>query len=185
MYELPEKLQASLRTYQKVGYQWFKSLSQYQLGGILADDMGLGKTLQAIAYITSESEGTPVGPHLIVVPSSVVYNWKNELEKFAPHLTSVILTGQPAERHERMNDSMGKDVWITSYATLRQDIAYYQEITFQTLLLDEAQYIKNYQTKTSKAIRTLSATRRFALSGTPIENSIEELWSIFQVVLPG
>lgn len=122
---------------------------------------------------------------MIVVPSSVVYNWKNELEKFAPHLTSVILTGQPAERHERMNDSMGKDVWITSYATLRQDIAYYQEITFQTLLLDEAQYIKNYQTKTSKAIRTLSATRRFALSGTPIENSIEELWSIFQVVLPG
>ncbi|MCT1901292.1 DEAD/DEAH box helicase [Oceanobacillus sojae] len=185
VYELPETLQASLRTYQKVGYQWFKSLSQYQLGGILADDMGLGKTLQAIAYITSESEGNPVGPHLIVVPSSVVYNWKSELEKFAPHLTSVILTGQPAERHERMKDSTGKDVWITSYATLRQDIEYYQEITFQTLLLDEAQYIKNYQTKTSKAIRTLHATRRFALSGTPIENSIDELWSIFQVVLPG
>lgn len=185
VYELPENLQASLRTYQKVGYQWFKSLSQYQLGGILADDMGLGKTLQSIAYITSESKGNPVGPHLIVVPSSVVYNWKSELEKFAPHLTSVILTGQPAERHKRMESAAETDVWITSYATLRQDIDYYQEITFQTLLLDEAQYIKNYQTKTSKAIRTLHATRRFALSGTPIENSIEELWSIFQVVLPG
>ncbi|WP_152656965.1 DEAD/DEAH box helicase [Oceanobacillus sp. CFH 90083] len=185
VYELPDRLQASLRTYQKVGYQWFKSLSQYQLGGILADDMGLGKTLQAIAYITSESEGNPVGPHLIIVPSSVVYNWKSELEKFAPHLTAVILTGQPAERHERMKDSLNKDVWITSYTTMRQDIDYYQDITFQTLLLDEAQYIKNYQTKTSKAIRMLQATRRFALSGTPIENSIEELWSIFQVVLPG
>ncbi|GIO24411.1 DEAD/DEAH box helicase [Oceanobacillus sp. J11TS1] len=185
VYELPDTLQASLRTYQKVGYQWFKSLSQYQLGGILADDMGLGKTLQSIAYITSESEADPVGPHLIVVPSSVVYNWKNELEKFAPHLTSAILTGQPAERHAYMEKSMDKDVWITSYATLRQDIEYYQDITFQTLLLDEAQYIKNYQTKTSKAIRTIRATRRFALSGTPIENSIDELWSIFQVVLPG
>ncbi|MFD1064617.1 SNF2 helicase associated domain-containing protein [Oceanobacillus locisalsi] len=185
VYELPDNLQASLRTYQKVGYQWFKSLSAYQFGGILADDMGLGKTLQAIAYITSESEGNPVGPHLIVVPSSVVYNWKNELEKFAPHLTSVILTGQPAERHERMESSKEKDVWITSYATLRQDVEYYQDTTFQTLLLDEAQYIKNYQTKTSKAIRTLQATRRFALSGTPIENSIGELWSIFQVILPG
>lgn len=185
VFALPENLRASLRSYQKVGFQWFKSLSHYQLGGILADDMGLGKTLQSIAYLASESERNTVGPHLIIVPSSVVYNWKNELEKFAPHLSTIILTGLPAERHKKFGNAMGCDVWITSYATLRQDIAYYQDIAFQTLLLDEAQYIKNYQTKTSKAIRRIKATRRFALSGTPIENSIDELWSIFQVVLPG
>ncbi|MFD1336468.1 SNF2 helicase associated domain-containing protein [Oceanobacillus iheyensis] len=185
VYEIPQNVQANLRSYQKVGYQWFKSLSQYHLGGILADDMGLGKTLQSITYLVSESNGETIGPHLIVVPSSVVYNWKNELEKFAPHLQVAVLTGNPIERHQVMSESTNKDIWITSYATLRQDIEFYQEITFQTLLLDEAQYIKNYQTKTSRAIRQIKATRRFALSGTPIENSIEELWSIFQVVLPG
>ncbi|MUK88727.1 helicase SNF2 [Ornithinibacillus sp. L9] len=181
-YELPESLQASLRNYQMTGYQWFKSLSNYHLGGILADDMGLGKTLQSIAYIASEPSEYP---HLIVAPSSVVYNWKNELEKFAPHLSVAILTGSPAERHEKIATLTDMDVWITSYATLRQDVEHYQALTFQTLILDEAQFIKNYATKTSHAIRQLKASRRFALSGTPIENSIDELWAIFQVVLPG
>ncbi|RKQ33447.1 DEAD/DEAH box helicase [Oceanobacillus halophilus] len=183
VYDLPENLNANLRSYQMTGYQWFKSLSHYHLGGILADDMGLGKTLQSIAYIASE----PVvqGPHLIVAPSSVVYNWKNEFEKFAPDLRVTIMTGNPGERHEKMEASKDMDVWITSYATLRQDIEYYRDRTFQTLILDEAQYIKNYATKTSRAMREIKATRRFALSGTPIENSIDELWAIFQVILPG
>ncbi|MBS3679128.1 SNF2 helicase associated domain-containing protein [Ornithinibacillus massiliensis] len=181
-YELPDKLNASLRSYQNTGFQWFKSLSQYRLGGILADDMGLGKTLQSIAFLASE---LGEHPHLIVVPSSVVYNWKNEFEKFAPSLQVTIMTGNPQERHERMNQNKDADVWITSYATLRQDITLYRELSFQTLILDEAQYIKNYATKTSKAIREINASRRFALSGTPIENSIDELWAIFQVVLPG
>ncbi|WP_067727979.1 DEAD/DEAH box helicase [Oceanobacillus damuensis] len=185
VYELPETLQASLRNYQMTGFQWFKSLSNYHLGGILADDMGLGKTLQSIAYIASETEGETIGPHVIVAPSSVVYNWKNEFEKFAPSLSTVVLTGIPDERHQLIEKSGDVDVWITSYATMRQDIEYYREITFQTMILDEAQYIKNYATKTSKAIREITATRRFALSGTPIENSIDELWAIFQVVLPG
>ncbi len=185
VYELPETLTASLRNYQLTGFSWFKSLSHYHLGGILADDMGLGKTLQAIAYISSESEGETIGPHLIVAPSSVVYNWKNELDKFAPNLTAAVLTGIPDERHQLIEKSADTDVWITSYATLRQDIEIYREMTFQTMILDEAQYIKNYATKTSRAIREVKATRRFALSGTPIENSIDELWAIFQVVLPG
>ncbi|WP_047983901.1 DEAD/DEAH box helicase [Ornithinibacillus californiensis] len=181
-YELPSMLDATLRSYQNTGYQWFKSLSHYHLGGILADDMGLGKTLQSIAYLASE-----IGehPHLIVVPSSVVYNWKNEFEKFTPAMKVAIMTGNPQERHEKINTGQDANVWITSYATLRQDIDLYRELQFQTMILDEAQYIKNYATKTSKAIREIKASRRFALSGTPIENSIDELWAIFQVVLPG
>ncbi|MEW9675621.1 SNF2 helicase associated domain-containing protein [Lentibacillus sp. L22] len=182
VFPLPDELQATLRDYQKTGYQWFKSLSNYQLGGILADDMGLGKTLQSIAYILSEPKERP---HLIVAPSSVLYNWKNECQKFAPDLRTVIMAGAPAERHKLIQDTVDKDVWITSYATLRQDIDLYRELNFQTLILDEAQYIKNYATKTSKAIREVKAGKRFALSGTPIENSIDELWAIFQVILPG
>ncbi|GGA82690.1 DEAD/DEAH box helicase [Ornithinibacillus halotolerans] len=181
-YELPSILNASLRSYQMTGYQWFKSLSNYHLGGILADDMGLGKTLQTIAYLASEPS---TNPHLIVVPSSVVYNWKNELEKFTPSLTVSIMTGPPGEREQKFTTALDSDVWVTSYATLRQDIERYRNLSFQTLILDEAQYIKNYATKTSKAIREIQASRRFALSGTPIENSIDELWAIFQVVLPG
>ncbi|ALX49770.1 helicase SNF2 [Lentibacillus amyloliquefaciens] len=182
VYPLPDNLNADLRNYQLTGYQWFKSLSHYHLGGILADDMGLGKTLQSIAYILSEPGDSP---HLIVAPSSVLYNWKNEFEKFAPDLQVTIMTGTPAERAEMIDEKRDMDVWITSYATLRQDIEHYQEMSFQTLILDEAQYIKNYATKTSRAIRQLKAGRRFALSGTPIENSINELWAIFQVILPG
>lgn len=181
-YDLPKSLNAELRNYQMTGYRWFKSLSNYHLGGILADDMGLGKTLQSIAYIASEINENP---HLIIAPSSVVYNWKNEFEKFTPDLNVAVLTGTPSERHEKIKSLTNMDVWITSYATLRQDIEYYRDLSFETLILDEAQYIKNYATKTSIAIRQLKAGKRFALSGTPIENSIDELWAIFQVVLPG
>ncbi len=182
VYELPETLNASLRSYQETGYQWFKSLSNYHLGGILADDMGLGKTLQSIAYILSEPSEQP---HLIVAQSSVLYNWKNEFSKFSPDLSVAIMTGSPAEREEMIKTGTDKDVWITSYSTLRQDIEQYRELTFQTMILDEAQYIKNYATKTAQAIRQIKAGQRFALSGTPIENSIDELWSIFQAILPG
>lgn len=182
VYELPENLEAELRDYQNVGYQWFKSLSHYHLGGILADDMGLGKTLQTIAYLLSEPSDRP---HLVIVPSSVVYNWRNECKKFAPSLDIEMIVGTPAERMEIIKNSQDKDVWITSYGTIRQDISIYQELNFQTLILDEAQFIKNYATKTSQAIRKISASRKFALSGTPIENSVDELWAIFQVILPG
>ena len=182
VYELPTKLQADLRDYQKVGFQWFKSLSNYHLGGILADDMGLGKTLQTIAYMLSEPSEYP---HLVIVPSSVVYNWRNECKRFAPDLDVAMIVGTPDEREEIMKNSQDKDVWITSYGTIRQDITSYDKLTFQTLILDEAQFIKNYATKTSQAIRQIIASRKFALSGTPIENSVDELWAIFQVILPG
>lgn len=182
IYPLPDQLHATLRDYQKTGYQWFKALSTYQLGGILADDMGLGKTLQSITYIVSEPSDKP---HLIVAPSSVLYNWKSECQKFAPGLQTAIITGTPAERQKLIQEVSHQDVWITSYSTLRQDIELYQGLTFQTVILDEAQYIKNYATKTSRAIREIKARKRFALSGTPIENSIDELWAIFQVILPG
>lgn len=182
VYALPENLQADLRDYQKTGYQWFKSLSHYHLGGILADDMGLGKTLQTIAYLLSEPSDLP---HLVVVPSSVVFNWRNEIQRFAPDLTVATLVGSPEERLALFEEAGDTDVWITSYGTVRQDIELYREHRFKTLILDEAQFIKNYATKVSKAVREINAEKRFALSGTPIENSIDELWAIFQVVLPG
>ena len=182
VYELPENLHAELRHYQETGYQWFKSLSDYHLGGILADDMGLGKTLQTIAYLLSEPSDVP---HLVVVPSSVIYNWRNECRKFAPDLKVAVISGLPEERAQIIEKSQSADIWITSYGTVRQDIEKYRKLAFQTLILDEAQYIKNYFTKTSRVIREIKAEKRFALSGTPIENSIDELWAIFQVILPG
>ncbi|HLR70249.1 MAG TPA: DEAD/DEAH box helicase [Pseudogracilibacillus sp.] len=182
VYELPKNLQANLRNYQETGFQWFKSLSAYQLGGILADDMGLGKTVQTIAYVLSEPSDHP---HLVVVPSSVIYNWRNECRRFAPDLKVAVISGSPEERVKLIEKAKDVDIWITSYGTIRQDIKLYKELTFQTLILDEAQYIKNYVTKTSRAIREIVAKRRFALSGTPIENSLDELWSIFHVILPG
>lgn len=182
VYPLPERLDADLRNYQETGYQWFKSLSHYHLGGILADDMGLGKTLQTIAYLLSEPSEDP---HLVIVPSSVIYNWRNEIDRFAPDLDIAVISGTPNERKTLINEATEKDIWITSYGTMRQDAALYEGLHFQTMVLDEAQFIKNYQTKTSKAVRTIDASRRFALSGTPIENSVDELWAIFQVILPG
>jgi len=180
--DIPSNLQATLRPYQKLGYQWFKSLSDYHLGGILADDMGLGKTVQTIAYLLSEPNECI---HLVIAPSSVVYNWKYEFNRFAPSLQVAVMTGTKDERQQKVNTLTHMDVWITSYATMRQDIGLYKHLTFHALILDEAQYIKNFETKTSQAIQRIQAKRRFALSGTPIENSVDELWSIFQVILPG
>ncbi|WP_018663041.1 DEAD/DEAH box helicase [Heyndrickxia acidiproducens] len=185
-FDLPKGLNAKMRDYQVVGFQWFKSLAYYRLGGILADDMGLGKTLQSISYILSEKESNRQSkPFLVVSPASLTYNWKSEFEKFAPGLHTEVITGTPAERKEFFEKGELPDVIITSYPTLRQDIGEYQPIEFDTMILDEAQAIKNYATKTAAAVRNIQAGRRFALSGTPIENSIDELWSIFQAVLPG
>lgn len=180
-YPLPKNLQANLRKYQKVGYQWFKSLSAYQLGGILADDMGLGKTVQTISYLLSERGKKP---HLVIVPASVVFNWRNECRKFAPDLKVAMVVGTRAERERVMKEAKFADVWITTYGLVRQDVDLYKEMSFHSLILDEAQQVKNYFTKTSKAIRQINAENKFALSGTPIENSLDELWAIFEVILP-
>lgn len=119
-----------------------------------------------------------------MAPASLVYNWKNEFKKFAPSLTVEVMIGNPQERMEKLQSDMVPNVWITSYPTLRQDIDYYNQVEFGTLILDEAQAIKNHITKTAKAVREIQAKTKFALSGTPIENSIDELWSIFQAIIP-
>lgn len=185
-FQVPETLNATLRDYQTAGFQWLKTLSHYRLGGILADDMGLGKTIQAITYLLSEKrEGRMQGQALIVVPASLVYNWQNELTKFAPELDTTVVTGTPSERNRLLKRSEKPDVLITSYPLLRQDSAKYSELTFDVLLLDEAQMIKNHHTKTFAAVQKIKAAQRFALSGTPIENALDELWSIFQAIMPG
>ena len=183
--DVPKSLTAELRDYQHFGYQWLRTLRNYQLGGILADDMGLGKTLQSIAFILSLfEENKEIKPALIVAPASLVYNWKNEFHKFAPTLNVEVLIGTPQERVDKIKNQQLPNVWITSYPTLRQDREFYNEYEFSTLILDEAQTIKNYLTKTAKAVREIQAETVIALSGTPIENSVDELWSIFQTVMP-
>ncbi|WP_226580535.1 SNF2 helicase associated domain-containing protein [Halobacillus litoralis] len=182
----PDSLQADLRSYQLTGFRWMKMLSHYGLGGVLADDMGLGKTIQTIAYLLDEKEkGFLKEPAIIVTPASLVYNWKKEIEKFAPDLSVQILTGDPLWRQEALLKAHEKDVWITSYPLLRQDIQSYKDQKFHAMVLDESQAIKNETTKTAVAVRSLKAKHRFALSGTPIENSLQELWSLFRTIMPG
>jgi SNF2 family DNA or RNA helicase len=185
-FALPDTLQANLRDYQITGFQWLKSLAHYQLGGILADDMGLGKTLQSIAFILSEKKEMKSNkPFLVVSPASLVYNWKNECSKFAPELQVEIAVGTVQERKAILESGQMPDVFLTSYQTLRQDIEWYDKQEFHALFLDEAQAIKNYASKTAQAVRKIKADKKFALSGTPIENSLDELWSIFETVIPG
>ncbi|MEI5995147.1 DEAD/DEAH box helicase [Candidatus Enterococcus mansonii] len=182
---VPKTIQATLRSYQIEGYKWLKMLSYYQFGGILADEMGLGKTLQTITYLLSEKEeGQQKGCALIVAPASLIYNWAAEIKKFAPDLQAEVVAGNKAER-EQLASQQGLDVLITSYASLRQDIEMYQALNIGYLILDEAQMVKNSGTKTAQALKSLTIPQRFALSGTPIENNLDELWSIFQMILPG
>ncbi|MFD1020354.1 DEAD/DEAH box helicase [Thalassobacillus hwangdonensis] len=183
---VPESLDADLREYQLTGFRWLKTLAHYRFGGILADDMGLGKTLQSIAFILSEKEmHNPEHPSLVVAPASLVYNWKKEIERFAPTLTVRVISGDKETREAIWNEDTDADVWITSYPLLRQDNENYKDYKFHALFLDEAQAIKNEATKTAKATRAIQAEHRFALSGTPIENALTELWSIFRTIMPG
>jgi SNF2 family DNA or RNA helicase len=190
-FELPGGLESVLRDYQKFGFHWLKTLSHYRLGGILADDMGLGKTVQSIAYMLSEAREAAEGergssPVLIVCPASLLYNWEREIGKFAPELRTVVAAGDPQERSSLMaDDPMSADVWITSYPLLRRDIEWYEKRVFRALFLDEAQAIKNHASLTAHAVRRIQAGQRFALTGTPIENSLDELWSIFEAIFPG
>ncbi len=183
---IPEAMDKLMREYQKQGFHWLKTLAKCGFGGILADDMGLGKTLQAIALIDSELQEKG-GVALVVAPTSVVYNWQAELAKFAPHLTSIILAGTRVERQSIMAQwpDMPAKVLITSYALLRRDEELYQDKVFSLLILDEAQYIKNAHSQTAIVSKSIVASQTFALTGTPVENSLAELWSIFDFILPG
>lgn len=184
---VPTNLTVTLRDYQKVGFQWLKTLERYGLGGILADDMGLGKTLQMIAvlqaYLNQEKHPKT---SIIVCPSSLVLNWKNELEKFAPAIACNVISGTQLEREEKISTLEQYHVVLTSYDLLKRDIDTYEKkgYTFKYIVADEAQYIKNNNTQNSKAIKQMMAENRFALTGTPIENSLSELWSIFDFIMP-
>ncbi|HDR4373407.1 TPA: DEAD/DEAH box helicase [Bacillus cereus] len=184
-FAVPNTLNAEMRKYQVYGFEWMKTLAHYRFGGILADDMGLGKTLQSIAFIDSvlpeiREKKLPI---LVVSPSSLVYNWFSELKKFAPHIRAVIADGIQVERRKILEDITEFDVVLTSYPLLRRDIRLYAR-PFHTLFLDEAQAFKNPTTQTARAVKTIQAEYRFGLTGTPVENSLEELWSIFHVVFP-
>ena len=184
-HELPSSLESIMRPYQKDGFRWLSTLTDYGLGGILADEMGLGKTLQIISLILSLKERGESGTCLVVSPSSLIYNWEAELRKFAPGLKSVVCAGSPKNRKMILCSLGGVDVLITSYELLKRDIDTYRLRRFLLFVIDEAQYIKNNNTEASKAVKLLSAKYRMALTGTPIENRLSELWSIFDFLMPG
>lgn len=193
-FDVPEELNARLRSYQEFGFRWMMTLSRIGFGGILADDMGLGKTVQAIAYLLAQknlqmkkNQKTQVERHflaLIVCPASLVYNWESELKRFAPSLSVCMVVGNAALRKEQIQGKEG-DILLTSYDLLKRDIQHYENIHVEHMIIDEAQNIKNYTTQAAKTVKSVCCRHRFALTGTPIENSLSELWSIFDFLMPG
>ena len=179
--KIPDYLDKVLREYQKTGVHWLKQLAELSFGGILADDMGLGKTLEVIAFVMSEKKKNPA---LVVTPSSLMYNWLSEIQKFAPKAKVRVIDGTKEERTKALSEIDGYDFVITSYPLLRRDIADYEKKEFFSFIIDEAQHIKNPKTLSAKAVKRIKAESCFALSGTPIENSLSELWSIFDFVMP-
>lgn len=184
-FEEPASLSKVMRKYQKDGYKWLRTLENWQFGGILADDMGLGKTLQVIAVLLAAKEEGKQGSSLVVTPASLVFNWGAELEKFAPKLKVSLITGTQEERQKKIDTCREADVVVTSYDLLKRDISLYEDKEFNYEIIDEAQYIKNYTTASAKAVKVIHSRIRFALTGTPIENRLSELWSIFDFLMPG
>ncbi|WP_306817880.1 DEAD/DEAH box helicase [Archangium lipolyticum] len=177
---VPAGLKAELRDYQREGYQWMARLAEWGGGGCLADDMGLGKTLQALALLLHRAKA---GPALVVAPTSVCFNWVREAARFAPSLK--VHAYREAERESLLSGLGARDVVVVSYTLLTRDVARFSEVSFATLVLDEAQAVKNPDTARAKAVRALKAEARMALSGTPVENRLSELWSLFRLVFPG
>ena len=191
-YEIPKSLNDVLRDYQKKGYKWLRTLKANCFGGILADDMGLGKTLQVLTLLLSLKEealknGKKNGCSLIVCPASLVYNWQHEIKKFTPSLNCELAVGIKPDRVRVTSeiDEEETDVIITSYDLLRRDIDLYKYLSFDCMIIDEAQFIKNQTTQVAKAVKSISAAFKTALTGTPIENRLSELWSIFDFCMPG
>ncbi len=184
-YVVPSSMEETMRSYQKDGYRWLRVLIEHGFGGILADDMGLGKTIQALSLLLAlKEEGKPMHT-LIVTPASLVYNWKAEVKKFTPTLNAVTVTGTAKERAEIIKNNNAWDILVTSYDLLKRDIAHYEGISFDIEIIDEAQFIKNHTTAAAKSVRAVRASSRIALTGTPIENRLSELWSIFEYLMPG
>ena len=197
-FELPKEFNGTLRAYQKIGFRWLKTLDEYGFGGILADDMGLGKTIQMISLLidfSKQKEGEQSSKEktsLIVCPASLIYNWCHEFSDFAPTLRILPVAGTAGDRREslleleRMEKSGEPyDVVVTSFDLLKRDLSFYKEKTFRCVVIDEAQYIKNFSTQSARAVKSVPAISRFALTGTPIENRLSELWSIFDFLMPG
>ena len=212
---IPEEMENVLRDYQKTGFKWLKVLDSYHFGGILADDMGLGKTLQVISILmeykekckeqynsffqdnkaSSKSQDIDSDAQnekerkasIVICPSSLTLNWLSEVNKFAPNIKACVIKGNAREREKLIKDVQNNDLIITSYDLLKRDIEVYKELNynFKYIIADEAQYMKNSTTQNAKAIKELNGETRFALTGTPIENSLAELWSIFDFVMPG
>ena len=180
-YEVPKDLNATLRDYQVSGFEFFKTLLDYQFGGILADEMGLGKTIQTIAFLLSNKDKKSI----VITPTALIYNWKNELEKFAPTLKVGLLHAAKSEREKILDNIDNYDVILTTYTTYKNDIDKYKNINFDYCIIDEAQNIKNPDAIITKAIKNVNAKVKFALTGTPIENNLMELWSIFDFIMPG
>ncbi len=209
-YEVPAVLENVLRPYQVFGYKWLKTLEEAGFGGILADEMGLGKTVQMIAVFQQNKESGKGLPSLVVCPASLVYNWIAEIGRFAPGLKAAAVTGTAGARKAILEGVRGErkeaeapaapkrgrkpatdkaaspaDVYVTSYDLLKRDIALYEELKFHLCVLDEAQFIKNQKAAAAKSVKLIRAEHRFALTGTPIENRLSELWSIFDFLMPG
>lgn len=187
-FQVPPEQKKILRGYQKEGFCWIKTLKHNQFGGILADDMGLGKTLQVIAFLWSEFRESVPGENrrtLVVTPASLVFNWMSEIERFAPGLPATVVTGDVRERKALIKNAGEREVLITSYDLLKRDLKSYQKLDFAVQIIDEAQYIKNHGTQAAKAVKEIRSEFRLALTGTPVENRLSELWSIFDFLMPG
>ncbi len=210
-FEVPKNLDNVLRYYQKTGFKWLKVLDNYKFGGILADDMGLGKTIQMLSiivdYVQNVQKDINMIPgqeqidmdeqqpqkhngkraSLVVSPSSLTLNWQNEAKKFAKELKTLVIRGTLSERKSQIQEIDKYDLVITSYDLLKRDIELYlqRDYTFRYIVADEAQYLKNSNTQNAKSIKQIKADTRYALTGTPIENSLAELWSIFDFIMPG
>jgi len=186
--EVPKNLKAEMRRYQEIGFKWLRTLDNYGLGGILADDMGLGKTLQVITLLLDyNNKHDDRKSSMVVCPSSLALNWASEIAKFAPNLNVCVISGNASDREKIISNVDNYDIVITSYDLLKRDVETYKKANyeFKYIVADEAQYIKNNNTQNFKAIKQIKAQTRFALTGTPIENSLAELWSIFDFTMPG
>lgn len=185
-YAVPEAFSGVLRPYQTEGFRWLNALWDKGFGGVLADEMGLGKTVQLLALLESRrDEARTIGPSLVVCPASLVYNWTAEAARFAPDLRVAAVAGDKDERRALLEDPQAHDLLVTSYDLLRRDVDDYEGVPFASMTMDEAQAVKNRATKAARAVRAVQARHRFALTGTPIENRLAELWSLFDVLDPG
>ncbi len=182
--EPPKSLNATLRDYQQEGLNWLNFLYEFKLSGILADDMGLGKTIQTLTHLSKLKEDTKLDkPVLIVMPTSLIANWKNEVKRFTPNLNVLSLHGN--DRAQRFDEIKDNDILLTTYALIIRDKEKFDKLQFSYIILDEAQKIKNPKTKMAVAIKEFKSDHRLALSGTPIENHLGELWSLFSFLMPG